>query len=105
MGKVLMVVGFFVALLAMGQMVVESDFGIKPSGFFTPSTYLLIFAFTLFVIGEILERRGKWALRASSQAAGTSFQRGLQKSALIVSARLSNLKALFLLMKIRAKRY
>jgi len=52
-------IAFFIALLAMGQMIVESDFGTKVTEFFTFSTYLVAFAMVMFIAGEILERRKK----------------------------------------------
>lgn len=57
MGKVLMYAAFFIALLAMGQATAETNFGEKAGDFFAPSTFILILAYFLFLIGEILERR------------------------------------------------
>jgi hypothetical protein len=57
LGKFLMVVSFFIALWAMGLAVVETDFGTRHVGLFTLSTYLVISAIFLYIIGEILNRK------------------------------------------------
>lgn len=55
MGKILMIIAFFIALLVMGQMIVESD-GSNPSGF-SLSTLFIIVSIILYVIGEILHSK------------------------------------------------
>ena len=57
MGKILMYLAFFIALLAMGLAIAETDFGTTYVGLLTLSTYLVILAIFLFIIGEILEKR------------------------------------------------
>jgi len=60
MGKVLIYIAFIAALLGIGQAIVESDFGMKgvrDIGLFTLSTFVIVGAFILFIIGEFIERR------------------------------------------------
>lgn len=104
MGKFLMYAGFFVALLAIGQAIVESDFGAKATDFFTLSTYFVISAVIIFFFGEFLERRRIWVLDVNNPGAGTSFQKGLRTNVRAVNVLLLNLKAHFLWKKLRAKK-
>ena len=60
MGEVLIYIAFIAALLGIGQEIVESDFGMKgvrDIGLFTLSTFVIVGAFILFIIGELIERR------------------------------------------------
>ena len=58
MGEVLIYIAFIAALLGIGQEIVESDFGMKGvRDIFTPSTFVIVGAFILFIIGELIERR------------------------------------------------
>ncbi len=106
MGNFLMYLAFFVALFAMGLMIVETDFGSRHTDFFSFSTYLAFFSFLLFIIGETLERRKKrWGTGVNSPGVGTNSRRGLRTNVRTATILLLNLKALFLLRKLGAKRF
>jgi hypothetical protein len=79
MGKVLMYTAFFIALLAMGEAVVESDFGARATEIFTFSTFLLISAIVLYLIGDSLEKLEKFLEKRKEERNGRSSMRFFTK--------------------------